>query len=226
MGKKRILVVDDEKDILEVIRYNLEKEGLLVFSAENGEEALRSIDAHAPDVMVLDVMMPGIDGIEVCRRVRANSKTASLPVIMLTAKTEETDEIIGLKMGADDYIAKPFSPRLLVARVKVALRRNDDSDEPETIRKNGMILDLAGRSLNCAGREVELTFSEFEILKLLMSHPGRVYSRTQIMKATREDEYISTLRAIDVQILNLRKKLGNNADRIKTVRGAGYKFNG
>ncbi len=228
MPARKIVIVDDEEDILELVRYNLEKEGYDVIAATNGEDGLRLVEKYSPEMLILDIMMPDMDGIEVCRRLRSSRKTASLPIIMLTAKTDETDVVLGLEMGADDYIAKPFSPRVLLARIKTLFRRlaGNDLSTAEVIRRAGFVIDISGRSVIYNGREIELTFSEFEILKLLISHPGRVFSRLQIMKAAREDEYISTERAIDVQILNLRKKLGAGADSIKTVRGVGYKFHG
>ena len=226
----KILIVDDEEDILDLIRYNLEKEGYQVVQALNGEDCLKMVESRSPDLLILDLMMPGMDGLEVCRKLKANPLTKPLPIIMLTAKTEEADIVVGLEMGADDYISKPFSPRELLARVRSVLRRahssGEDVSESEILSRSGCVLNLAGRSAVYNGMKIDLTFSEFEILKLLMSHPGRVFSRTQIMKAAREDEYISTERAIDVQILNIRKKLGDGACLIKTVRGAGYKFNG
>ena len=228
MSNETILIVDDEEDIIEFIKYNLEKEHYDVITAENGEKGLEKIKKYSPDLVVLDIMMPGIDGLEVCRRTRATPENASLPIIMLTAKTDETDIVVGLELGADDYISKPFSPKVLLARIKSVLRRKKSN----SLNSNGIInycnfkINTEGRNVSYKGHIIDLTFSEYEILKLLISHPGRVFSRRQIMKAARDEEYISTERAIDVQILNIRKKLGDGAENIKTVRGAGYKFNG
>jgi two-component system phosphate regulon response regulator PhoB len=171
-------------------------------------------------------MMPGIDGLDVCKKVRNNPNTHSVPIIMLTAKSSESDIIIGLELGADDYVVKPFSPKVLIARIKSVMRRGRNTeDENEIIRSSGFMVNSAGRDVSYKGEAVELTFSEFEILKLLISHPGRVFSRLQLMKATRDDAYIVTERAMDVQIVNLRKKLKDGGKSIYTVRGVGYKFN-
>lgn len=225
MTKERILVVDDEEDILELIRYNLVKEGFDVIGAEDGEKCLTLVERHAPDLIVLDLMLPGIDGLDVCKKLKNNPETQSVPIVMLTAKSAESDVVVGLELGADDYIVKPFSPRILIARIKSVLRRiGKDEEEVTTIRRCGFNINLAGRELSYKGENIELTFSEFEILKLLISHPGRVFSRLQIMKAVRNDEYIVTERAIDVQFVNLRKKLQEGGNCIRTVRGVGYKF--
>lgn len=170
-------------------------------------------------------MLPGIDGLDVCRILKTNAKTKTIPVIMLTAKSSESDVVVGLELGADDYVVKPFSPRILIARVKSVLRRSGNNEEElEIIRRNGFTINTAGREVNYRGEDISLTFSEFEILKLLISHPGRVFSRLQIMKAARNDDYIVTERAMDVQIVNLRKKLKEGGKCIRTVRGVGYKF--
>ena len=224
MNKTKILVVDDEEDIIDLIRYNLEQEEFIVFTASDGEECLRQVKTQSPDLIILDVMMPGLDGLEVCRKLRKSPATRSIPVIMLTAKAEEADVIHGLETGADDYVLKPFSPKVLLARVKSILRRTaEDGENCDIISEAGLLLNMTERTLTFKGRDIQLTYLEFEILKVLISSPGKVYSRSQIMKEARED-YISTERAIDVQILNLRRKLGTAAEYIKTVRGAGYKF--
>jgi len=225
MLKERILIVDDEEDILELIRYNLELEGYDVICAGNGEQCLELADRHSPDLIVLDLMMPGIDGLDVCKNLKNNSELKPIPIIMLTAKSSESDIVIGLELGADDYIVKPFSPRVLVARIKSHLRRINSYDESvDIIKSASFILNIGSRELKYNNEYIELTYSEFEIFKLLISHPGRVYSRMQIMKAARDDEYIVTERAIDVQIVNLRKKLKDGGKCIRTVRGVGYSF--
>lgn len=225
MSKERILMVDDEGDIVDLVKYNLEKEGFDVFTAANGEECLDCVERHSPDLIILDLMMPGIDGLGVCKHLKNNYETQSIPIIMLTAKTEESDIVLGLELGADDYVLKPFSPRVLTARVKSVLRRTEKSEaKGEIIRRSGITVNLAGREAFVRGEVVSLTFSEFEILKMLITHPGRVYSRTQIMREIRDDEYIVTERTIDVQIVNLRKKLKDSGKCVKTVRGFGYKF--
>ncbi len=225
MAKERILAVDDEEDILELVRYNLAKEGFDVICADGGEKCLELAETHSPDLIVLDLMMPGIDGLDVCKKLKSSPKTQSIPVVMLTAKSSESDIVVGLELGADDYVVKPFSPRILNARIKSVLRRSaKGEDDPAMIRRAGFTVNSTGREVSYKGEEVNLTFSEFEILKLLISHPGRVYSRLQIMKAARNDDYIVTERAIDVQIVNLRKKLKEGGKFIRTVRCVGYKF--
>lgn len=227
MSKERILAVDDEEDILELIRYNLVKEGFDVICAENGEKCLELTATHSPDLIVLDLMMPGIDGLDVCKKLKNDPDTLNLPIIMLTAKSTESDIVVGLELGADDYVVKPFSPRILIARIKSVLRRSQKSDDTgDLIRRAGFAVNSSGREVTYKGEEIYLTFSEFEILKLLISHPGRVFSRLQIMKAARNDDYIVTERAIDVQIVNIRKKLKDGGKCIRTVRGVGYKFQG
>jgi two-component system phosphate regulon response regulator PhoB len=174
-------------------------------------------------------MMPDIDGLDVCKRLKKEDETKSIPVIMLTAKDTESDIIVGLELGADDYIAKPFSPKVLVARMKSVLRRSrgDESESgDEVIKRSGLSVDTSGREVKFDGAKIDLTYSEIEIILLLIKNPGRVFSRKQIMTAARGDDYLVTERAMDVQIVNLRKKLGEAGELIKTVRGVGYKFNG
>lgn len=227
MTKERILVVDDEEDILELIRYNLDKEGFDVICAENGEKCLELAAAHSPDLIVLDLMLPGIDGLDVCKKLKNDPETQMLPIIMLTAKSTESDIVVGLELGADDYVIKPFSPRILIARIKSVLRRSDQSEEKnEVIRRANFTVNTTGFEVAYRGEKIDLTYSEFEILKLFINNPGRVFSRMQIMKATRDDGYIVTERAIDVQIVNLRRKLKEGGKCIRTVRGVGYKFQG
>lgn len=225
MSKERILIVDDEEDILELIRYNLKKEGYDVISAENGEKCLAMVATHSPDLIVLDLMMPGLDGLDVCRMVKNSPATEAIPIIMLTAKSSESDIVVGLELGADDYVLKPFSPRILIARIKSVLRRIKFSEKNhEIIRRSNFVVNISGREVFYQGKEIELTYTEFAILKLLICHPGRVFSRLQLMKAARDDDYIVTERAMDVQIVNLRRKLGDGGNFIRTVRGVGYKF--
>ena len=224
MCKEKILVVDDEADILELIKYNLELENYEVEIALSGEKCLEKSLSYQPNLIVLDLMLPGISGLEVCRKLKKNPLSADIPVIMLTAKTGESDIILGLELGADDYITKPFSPKVLTARIKSVLRRSKGSDDPEIISRAGFKLNISGREFFYNGKLINLTYLEFEILQLLLSHPGCVYSRLQIMKNARHDNYIVTERSIDVQIVNLRKKLLDAGTFIKTVRGVGYKF--
>lgn len=226
MSKGRILVVDDEEDILELVKYNLEREGYLVDCVDTGEEAIERAVAIRPDGILLDLMLPGVDGIEVCRELRKNPDTRTIPIIMMTAKGEEADVVSGLEVGADDYVPKPFSTKVLVARLRALLRRTageTDSEAGEVIRRGTFLLDLDRREASINGKPLDLTFTEFEILRLLAKRPGWVYSRSRIVNEIKGSDYPVTERAVDVQIVGLRKKLGD-ADLIETVRGVGYKF--
>ncbi len=226
MSKGRILVVDDEEDILELVKYNLEREGYLVDCVETGEEAIERAVAIRPDGILLDLMLPGVDGIEVCRELRRKPDTRTIPIIMMTAKGEEADVVSGLEVGADDYVPKPFSTKVLVARLRALLRRTSgqaDTEAGEVIRRGPLVLDLGRREASLDGNLLELTFTEFEILHLLARRPGWVYSRSRIVNEIKGSDYPVTERAVDVQIVGLRKKLGD-ADLIETVRGVGYKF--
>lgn len=226
MSKGRILVIDDEEDILELVKYNLEREGYLVDCVDTGEEAIKRAIAIRPDGILLDLMLPGVDGIEVCRELRKNPDTRTIPIIMMTAKGEESDVVSGLEVGADDYVPKPFSTKILVARLRALLRRTagkTDSEAGEVIRRGTFLLDLGRREASIDGKPLELTFTEFEILRLLAKRPGWVYNRSRIVNEIKGSDYPVTERAVDVQIVGLRKKLGT-ADLIETVRGVGYKF--
>ncbi|MDY0163652.1 response regulator transcription factor [Desulfobotulus sp.] len=230
MGKETILVVDDEEDILELIRYNLTREGYGVLLAATGEEALRFVKNGSPDLMVLDLMLPGVDGLEVTRRIRRQARGATLPIVMLTAKGEEADVVTGLELGADDYVTKPFSPRILVARIRSVLRRHErmkaeGMQDREGILEIGSLLIHPGRHEVLAdGEPLPLTWSEFQILHFLARRPGWVFTRSQIVDAIHGDDYPVTDRSVDVQIVGLRKKLGEHGKRIETVRGVGYRF--
>jgi two-component system phosphate regulon response regulator PhoB len=226
MSSRTILVVDDEEDILELLDYNLTKEGYRVLRAASGEKALEIAKADRPDLIVLDLMLPGLDGLEVCKRMRAERKTADIPIVMLTAKGEEADIVLGLELGADDYVTKPFSPRVLTARVRAVLRRRakaaSEADAP--IKIGGIEIDTGRHDVVADGKPVRLTFTEYEILSFLARRPGWVFTRYQIVEAVRGEEYAVTDRSVDVQIVGLRKKLGKHGDRIETVRGVGYRF--
>ncbi|MBU4317145.1 MAG: response regulator transcription factor [Proteobacteria bacterium] len=228
MSKQKILAVEDDEDILELIRYNLEKEGYRVETAETGEAAVRKADAESFDLMLLDLMLPGMDGLEVARRLKKNIRTQTLPIIMITAKGEESDIVTGLELGADDYITKPFSPRVMIARVRSILRR---AEKEEPVGEENPILNIHGFEIHPGRRTVhlnhepaDLTFSEFQILYTLAKRPGWVFTRYQIVEAVRGSDYPVTDRAVDVQIVGLRKKLGDGGDYIETVRGVGYRF--
>ena len=223
--KPKILVVDDEPDILELVRLNLAREGYDILTATTGEQCLDLARSKLPSLVVLDLMLPGIDGLEVCKKLKADPKTQGIPIIMLTAKGEEADVVSGLEVGADDYVTKPFSGKILVARVRNLLRRVATKEEGQTpIRVHEMTIDPARREVRVKDRPVALTFTEFNILLTLARQPGRVFSRYQIVDAIHGDDYPVTDRAIDVQIVSLRKKLGTCGSYIETVRSVGYRF--
>ncbi|RJO63266.1 MAG: DNA-binding response regulator [Myxococcales bacterium] len=223
---KNILVVDDEEDILELVRYNLTKEGYSVAVCASGEEAIAAAKSNLPDLIVLDLMLPGVDGFEVCKQLRAYPKTAHLPIVMLTAKGEDADIVLGLELGADDYITKPFSPRVLVARIRSILRRNERRQTADTnvIKHNNLVINPARFEVLVENVQVELTATEFAILQFLAGHPGWVFTRNQIIGAVKGKDYPVTDRSVDVQVAGLRKKLGEAGDYIETVRGVGYRF--
>ncbi|MCX5644721.1 MAG: response regulator transcription factor [Phycisphaerae bacterium] len=225
MAKMKVLVVDDEADIRELVRLNLTREGYEVLDCESGEQALSLSRAKGPDLVVLDLMLPGIDGLEVCRRLKADPKTAQVPIVILTAKGEETDVVTGLEVGADDYVAKPFSGKVLVARVRRLLRKAaQPADEQGTIKVHDLTIDPSRHEVWAKDKRVDLTRTEFNILRTLARRPGFVLSRYQIVDSVHGDDYPVTDRAIDVQIVALRKKLGPCGRYIETVRGVGYRF--
>ncbi len=226
MAKERILVVDDEEDILELVRFNLDREGYRVICTTSGEKALETAKTEFPDLIVLDLMLPGIDGLESTKLLKNDPGTRDIPIVMLTAKGEEADIVTGLELGADDYITKPFSPRILVARVRAVLRRNikEPMEESSILRIHDLVIHPGRREVLIDGKPVQLTFTEFGILKFLARRPGWVFTRAQIVDAVRGDDYFVTDRSVDVQIVGLRKKLGPAGNYIETVRGVGYRF--
>ncbi len=230
MSKQNILVVEDEEDIQQLVSYNLVRAGFDVDCADSGEEALQRVRNKKPDLLLLDLMLPGIDGSEVCRILRLEEPTRDLPIIMLTAKGENDDIMAGLDLGADDYITKPFSPGVLVSRVKVALRRKVEAVPPPAsepggiIRIHDLLIDPGRHEVKVDGALVDLTLTEFGILKFLAKRPGWAFSRQQIIDSVRGYEYMITPRAIDVQIFSLRKKLGETGTKVETVRGIGYRL--
>ncbi len=221
-----VLVVDDEKDLVELVRYHLEKEGLKCFEAHDGETALQVARERHPDLIVLDLMLPGVDGLEVCRKLRTDPKTASVAIIMLTAKADEVDRIVGLEMGADDYMVKPFSPRELVARVKAVLRRGQSQDLPSVTQIGTLVVDEGKHQVLVEGKVVDLTVKEFDLLCGLMKVNGRVLNRDQIMETVwgYSNAIEIESRTVDVHIRRLREKLGNEHKRVVTVKGVGYRF--
>lgn len=227
MSKETILIVDDEEDILELIKFNLKSEGFNILQAMTGEEAIKIARQSNPDLIVLDLMLPGIDGLEVAQHLKSNDGTAQIPIVMLTAKGEESDIVTGLELGANDYMSKPFSPRELTARVRAILRRRrkTTAQSPVRIRREGdMVIDRAKHRVTIDGNVVELTLSEFELLSFLAEKKGWVFTRGQIVDAIHGENYAVTERSIDVIIVGLRKKLKTYASCIETVRGVGYRF--
>ena len=222
--KKLIAIVDDEKDILELVKFNVEQQGFNSICIENGELAIRKIKELSPDLVILDLMLPGIDGLDVCRVLKNNEKTQNIPILMLSARGEDADVVRGLEIGADDYVVKPFSLRILMARIDALIRRQPDSLKSEILSINGINIHPGTRDVKIDNKLTELTFTEFEILYLLASHPNWVYTRNQIIDEIRGDDYPVTDRSIDFQIVGLRKKLGSYSSYIKTVRGVGYRF--
>jgi two-component system phosphate regulon response regulator PhoB len=225
MRKKAVLVIDDEKDLIELVRYNLEKEGFEVQGALNGESGLAVAMQKMPDVVLVDLMLPGIDGLEVCRRLRSNTRTAAIPLIMLTAKTAESDRVVGLELGADDYVTKPFSPRELTARVRALLRRvSKYPGSLELIRRGDLVVDPVKHEVKCGDDAVALTATEFRLLQFLAAHAGRVFSRSELIDHALGQDVEVLDRTIDVHVMALRKKLGRHGDYIETIRGFGYRF--
>ena len=221
----KILIVDDEIDILELVEFNLLKQGFRTLTAQDGEQALRLARQEKPDAVILDLMLPGINGLDVCRILKSDAATKDVPIIMLTARGEEEDIVKGLEMGADDYVTKPFSPKVLIARLKSVLRRNKQPKSTSAILEYEDIrLDPGRRKAYYKNKEIELTFTEFEVLHFLMLHPGWVFTRHEIVDNVHGDNYPVTERSVDVQIVGLRKKLGPAGKLIETVRGVGYRM--
>ena len=233
MVKQSVLIVEDEADIRELVSYNLLKEGYQVASVASGEEALAMIESKPLDLVLLDLMLPGVDGLSVCRELKNSPRTQAIPVIMLTAKGEEPDIVAGLNLGADDYITKPFSPKVLVARMDAVLRRAQNGasgaggnghGEDEPLRIHELEIHPQRHQVLFEGEPIELTSTEFRVLHFLVSKPGWVFTRQQILDAVHGNNYAITDRAVDVQIVGLRKKLGLAGRYIETVRGVGYRF--
>jgi len=229
MAKEKILVVEDDDDILQLLKYNLAKDGYRVTGVDSGEEALKAVKLSTPDLILLDLMLPGVDGLEVCRELKRDGRTGKIPIIMLTAKGEEADIVTGLELGADDYITKPFSPRVVLARVRTVLRRRQT--EPlaaeEPIKIHEIVIHPGHHEVLVEDRPfVDLTVTEFRLLYMLASRPGWVFSRAQIVKGVHGDDYPASDRSVDVQIVSLRKKLGSCGKYLETVRGIGYRFKG
>lgn len=223
-----ILLIEDEPDLLELLRYNLEREGYTVRAVTTGEEGLKQVRADVPSLILLDLMLPGMNGLEVCRTLKSRDQTADVPIIMLTAKGEEQDIVRGLEMGADDYIPKPFSPRVLLARIAAVLRRaaqpTPDHDDPYVIERGQIRIDLDRHELQIAGQPTDLTATEFKLLSVLARQPGRVFTRQQIIESVHDGLAAVTDRSVDVQVVSLRRKMGQAGQIIETIRGVGYRF--
>lgn len=227
MSKKKIVIVEDEPDILEVLSYNLKREGFEVFSAINGTLGLSLVNKELPDLVLLDLMLPGMDGIEICSTIKNNPATQNTLIIMVTAKGEESDIVLGLGVGADDYVTKPFSPKELVARVKAVLRRGvlvEASPREEKIEVGGLAINPDKYEITIDGNEIRLTATEFRLLHYLASNPGRVFSREQLLSRAMGDDVVVVDRNIDVHIRGIRKKMAINPPLIETIRGVGYRL--
>jgi two-component system phosphate regulon response regulator PhoB len=225
MSRERILVVDDEEDLLELVNYNLSREGFRVECVASGEAALQAARKNLPDLIVLDLLLPSVDGLEICRRLKSDDKTRHIPIIMLTAKSAESDMVSGLELGADDYMTKPFSPRVLLARIKAILRRKTaQAPDDATVQIRELTIHPGRHEVTINGRPIDLTFTEFRLLHFLARKPGWAFTRSQIVDAVKGEDYPVTERSVDVHVAGLRKKLGDLGKYIETVRGVGYRF--
>jgi two-component system, OmpR family, phosphate regulon response regulator PhoB len=225
MAKPRILIIEDERGLTDVLTYNLHREGYETVVAHDGQEGLRKAQTNPPDLILLDLMLPGMDGLEVCRQLRASKQTSRVPILMLTAKGEETDQVVGFSVGADDYVTKPFSVKVLVQRIRALQRRADTSAEPVGLIEHlGVRIDRVKHKATCGDRELELTPTEFRLLECMLRQPGRAFSRAQLMDSAIEEGAIVLERTIDVHVKSLRRKLGDNGELVETVRGVGYRF--
>ena len=224
MAKGKILIVEDDRDIVEMVEYNLQEEGYVTISALNGEGGVNLAGSEQPDLIILDIMLPVIDGFEVCRTLKSDDKTSHIPIIILSAKSQETDKVVGLELGADDYVTKPFSPRELIARIRAIMRRGAEQQLSGIVKKGDMIIDSAKYKVMVGSEEIPLTTTEFKLLEYMARRPGVVLSRYQILDAVSGDDTVVCDRTVDAHVKSLRRKLGTAKDYIETVRGAGYRF--
>jgi two-component system phosphate regulon response regulator PhoB len=225
MARPRILIIEDERALTEVLTYNLQREGYDTVVALDGQEGLRKAQMQIPDLILLDLMLPNMDGLDVCRQLRANERTRKVPILMLTAKAEETDQVVGFSMGADDYVTKPFSVKVLLQRIKALQRRVEAiADDGDAVDHLGVRIDRVRHRATAAGRELPLTPTEFRLLECMLRQPGRAFTRSQLMDVAIGEGAIVLERTIDVHIKTLRRKLGPTHDYIETVRGVGYRF--
>ncbi len=227
MAKERILVIEDDEDILELLQHHLVREGYVVETSDDGEKGLQRAKDQPPHLLLLDLMLPGIDGLQVLKSLRSDARTAFLPVVILTAKGEEADIVTGLELGADDYVTKPFSPKVLLARIRAVFRRKSRQsrgDDETAIEIFELKIDPRRHEVLARGRRIELTATEFQLLRFLAAHPGWVFTRQQIVDSVKGTDYPVTDRSVDVQMVGLRRKLGKYGEYIETVRGVGYRF--
>jgi two-component system phosphate regulon response regulator PhoB len=224
MHKESILIIEDDRDIVELIEYNLQEQGYQTISALNGEDGVEIAKKQQPDLVILDIMLPVIDGFEVCKILKTESRTSGIPVIILSAKSQETDKVVGLELGADDYITKPFSPRELIARIRAILRRGREHEFVGKIQRGDISIDSIKHKVKVRDEEISLTLTEFKLLEFMSRRPGVVLSRDQILNAVSGDESVVCDRTVDAHIKSLRRKLGSAKDYIETIRGAGYRF--
>jgi two-component system phosphate regulon response regulator PhoB len=224
MPKPKVLIIEDDPDLTEVLRYNLDQAGYEVLNARDGAEGLRQARLTLPDIVILDLMLPLLDGFEVCRRLRAEAATAHLLILMLTAKSEETDQVVGLSLGADDYVTKPFSVKVLMERIKALRRRRNDTGVQEVVASQGIQIDRLRHQAMAGGEALQLTPTEFRILETLVRQPGRAYHRAELIETALGKDSFVLERTIDVHIRALRRKLGAHSQLIETVRGLGYRF--
>ncbi len=224
MSKTIVLIVEDEADIRDLLSFNLEREGFTAIQAEDGQKGIELAQSHKPDIILLDVMMPGKDGFQVCRELERKPQTAHIPIIMLTAKGEEIDRIVGLELGADDYVVKPFSVRELILRIRAILRRKEQSLQAPSLTKHGINIDPSAHTVTINNNFIELTATEFRLLEDIMRHAGTVRTREQLLNTVWGYQFEGYARTVDTHVRRLRAKLGPHADNLETVRGVGYRF--
>ncbi len=226
MSKEVVLIVEDEADIRDLLTFNLEREGFEVIKAVTGQEGIDFAKNHKPDIILLDIMLPGKDGFQVCRELERDTQTANIPILILTARGEEVDRIVGLELGADDYMVKPFSVRELILRIKAILRRQQQTQPSTSLHKHGIQLDPAAHNVTVHGEAVDLTATEFRLLEDIMRHAGTVRTREQLLNTVWGYQFEGYARTVDTHVRRLRAKLGSYADNLETVRGVGYRFKG
>jgi two-component system phosphate regulon response regulator PhoB len=224
MSKARILIIEDDRDIVEMLEYNLAEAGYDTFSALNGDDGVALARRERPDLIILDIMMPVMDGFEVCRMLKNDSSVAHIPIIILSAKSQETDKVVGLELGADDYVTKPFSPRELIARTRAILRRGAGPQYDGRIERGNIVIDSTRHKVKVSGEKISLTLTEFKLLEFMARRPGVVFSRSQILDAVSGEEAMVYDRTVDAHVKSLRHKLGPAKSYIETIRGAGYRF--